>query len=61
MTIEQALAEFAAKNGRAWRRKLSDIWMNGKEHLYENATELRQARNILGSSIFRMRTPKITK
>jgi len=42
----EALRNYASKNGRSWREKLSSSWMRGGDH----GPELQRARNTLGPS-----------
>lgn len=44
--MRQALRNYAAANGRAWRSKLLDAWFQG----HDIGTELRTVRNVLGPS-----------
>jgi hypothetical protein len=51
LTLEQleALRAFAAENGRTWKTKLNEAWMNANASINgEHSPELQQVRNRLG-------------
>ena len=50
LTADQlaAIVAFAASNGRDWKRKLNDAWLNGRDANEPNGHFLRQVRNTLG-------------
>jgi hypothetical protein len=43
-----ALQQFANRNGRNWKGKLSDMWMNGRDEWEPESNRLRAVRNQLG-------------
>lgn len=45
---EIALAEYQAKHGHFWKRKLMEAWQNGTDTSEPNGHLLRQVRNNLG-------------
>ena len=52
-TAEQltALRQYAAENGRTWKRELSIDWMNSRAQVRgQLSSELQQVRNQLGPS-----------
>ena len=52
LTSEQksALKAFADRNGRSWKSRLCDLWMNGRDWREPEASLLRQIRNAIGSA-----------